>query len=46
MGYEPKTDMETGIRKTLDWISDNRDSVEASAEFWLEGRMRRAGGLG
>ena len=33
LGYEPKTDMKTGIKKTLDWISDNRDKIENSAKF-------------
>jgi nucleoside-diphosphate-sugar epimerase len=33
LGYEPKTDMKTGIKKTLDWILDNRDRIEISAKF-------------
>ena len=33
LGYEPKTDMQTGIKKTLDWILDNRDRIENSAKF-------------
>lgn len=33
LGYEPKTDMKTGIKKTLDWILDNRDRIEISTKF-------------
>jgi len=33
LGYEPKIDMKTGIKKTLDWILDNKDRIEISAKF-------------
>ena len=33
LGYEPKTDMKTGLKKTYDWISENTDKIEASAKF-------------
>ena len=33
LGYEPKIDMKTGIKKTLDWILDNKDRIEIGAKF-------------
>jgi nucleoside-diphosphate-sugar epimerase len=33
LGYEPKTDIREGIKKTCDWIVENIDSIEASAKF-------------
>jgi len=33
VGYEPKTKMKEGIRKTYDWITANRDQIEASCRF-------------
>jgi UDP-glucose 4-epimerase len=32
-GYEPKTKMDEGIKRTFDWIMVNRDKIEASARF-------------
>jgi len=33
LGYEPKTDMKTGLRKVYEWIKENRDKVEACVKF-------------
>lgn len=33
LGYEPKTKMKEGIKKTYDWFMENRDKIEASAIF-------------
>ncbi len=33
LGYEPKTKMKDGIKRTHDWIMGNRDKIEASARF-------------
>jgi UDP-glucose 4-epimerase len=33
MGYQPKTDMKTGIKKTYDWIVENKDRIATSARF-------------
>jgi len=33
VGYEPKTKMKEGIKKTYDWIIANRDQIEASCRF-------------
>ena len=33
LGYEPKTKMKEGIKKTCDWITANRDQIEASCRF-------------
>ena len=33
LGYEPKTKMKEGIKKTYDWITANRDQIEASCRF-------------
>jgi nucleoside-diphosphate-sugar epimerase len=33
LGYEPKTDMKTGLRKVYGWIEENRDKIEACVRF-------------
>jgi nucleoside-diphosphate-sugar epimerase len=33
LGYEPKTDMKTGLRKVYEWIRENRDRIEACVKF-------------
>lgn len=33
LGYEPQMQMKEGIKKTYDWIIENRDKIEASAKF-------------
>jgi nucleoside-diphosphate-sugar epimerase len=33
LGYEPKTDMKTGLRKVYEWIEENRDKIEACVRF-------------
>jgi UDP-glucose 4-epimerase len=33
LGYEPGTKIKEGIKRTLDWITENRDKIEASARF-------------
>jgi nucleoside-diphosphate-sugar epimerase len=33
LGYEPKTDMKTGLRRVYDWISENRDKIEKCVRF-------------
>lgn len=33
LGYEPKTKMKDGIKKTYDWIVTNLDKIEVSARF-------------
>jgi UDP-glucose 4-epimerase len=33
LGYEPKTEIKQGIKKTVDWILENRDRIEASVRF-------------
>lgn len=33
LGYSPKIEMEVGIRKTFDWIVENREKIEASVKF-------------
>ena len=33
LGYEPKTDMKTGLKKVYEWIKENRDKVEACVKF-------------
>lgn len=33
LGYEPKTKMKEGIKKTYDWVIENRDQIEASCRF-------------
>jgi nucleoside-diphosphate-sugar epimerase len=33
LGYEPKTDMKTGLRKVYEWIKENMDKIEACVRF-------------
>jgi nucleoside-diphosphate-sugar epimerase len=33
LGYEPKTEMKTGLKKTYEWILENRDKIDASVRF-------------
>ena len=33
LGYEPKTEFTTGLRKTIRWFEDNWESIEKDAEF-------------
>lgn len=33
LGYNPKTEIKEGIKRTLDWILENRDKIEASVRF-------------
>lgn len=33
LSYEPKMKMEDGIKRTYDWIVENREKIEASARF-------------
>jgi nucleoside-diphosphate-sugar epimerase len=33
LGYEPKTDMKTGLRKVYEWIKENRDKIETYVKF-------------
>ena len=33
LGYEPKTRMKEGIKRTYDWIMENRNDIEACARF-------------
>jgi len=33
LGYEPKIKIKDGIKRTYDWITENRDKIEASARF-------------
>lgn len=33
LGYEPKTDMKTGMKKAYDWILENKDRIETSAKY-------------
>jgi nucleoside-diphosphate-sugar epimerase len=33
LGYEPKTDMKTGLRKVYEWIKENKDKIEACVKF-------------
>lgn len=33
LGYEPKTTVKEGIKRTYRWIVENRDRIEASARF-------------
>jgi len=32
-GYEPKTKLDEGIKRTLDWITENRELIEDCARF-------------
>ena len=33
LGYQPKTDIKTGLKKTYEWILENRDRLERVASF-------------
>ena len=33
IGYEPKTQIKEGLKRTLDWFVQNRDKIEKSARF-------------
>jgi len=33
LGYEPKTDMKTGLRKVYEWFRENWENIKASARF-------------
>jgi nucleoside-diphosphate-sugar epimerase len=33
LGYEPKTDMKTGLRRVYEWIKENRENIEKSIKF-------------
>jgi nucleoside-diphosphate-sugar epimerase len=33
LGYAPKTEIKQGIQKTMNWILENRDRIEASVKF-------------
>lgn len=33
LGYEPKTDMKAGLKKTYEWIVENRDRIKACVRF-------------
>jgi len=33
LGYEPKTDMKTGLRKVYEWIKENKDKIEVCVKF-------------
>jgi UDP-glucose 4-epimerase len=33
LGYKPKTEMRAGLKKTYEWIVENRSSIEASVTF-------------
>jgi len=33
LGYEPKTEIKEGIKKTIDWFIENRSKIETSARF-------------
>lgn len=33
LGYEPKTEMKTGLKKTYEWLDKNRENIEALVEF-------------
>ena len=33
LGYDPKTDFETGLERTVCWFKDNWEQIQASAEF-------------
>ncbi|MBA7664732.1 UDP-glucose 4-epimerase [subsurface metagenome] len=33
LGYNPKTEIKEGIKRTLDWILENKDKIEASVKF-------------
>ena len=33
IGYEPKTSLEDGLKRTIQWFKDNWEKIEASAQF-------------
>jgi len=33
LGYEPKTEMKTGLRRVYEWIKENRDNIEKVVTF-------------
>jgi nucleoside-diphosphate-sugar epimerase len=33
LGYQPKTEIKTGLKKTYKWISENKDQIEQVAKF-------------
>jgi len=33
LGYDPKTGIKEGLKKTLDWFLQNRDKIEKSGRF-------------
>ena len=33
LGYEPKTEFTTGLRKTIKWFEENWESIQKDAEF-------------
>lgn len=33
LGYEPKNDMKTSLKRTYDWIVENRDAIRSSVVF-------------
>ena len=33
LGYEPKTDIKTGLKKTYEWIVSNREEIESCVKF-------------
>ena len=33
LGYEPKTDMKTGLRKVYEWFKENWENIEKSVKF-------------
>ncbi len=33
LGYEPKTDMKTGLRKVYEWFNENWENIKASVKF-------------
>ena len=33
LGYEPKTDIKAGLKKTYEWIAENKDRIRESAKF-------------
>ena len=33
LGYKPKTDMRTGLKRTYEWFLENKDRIEKVARF-------------
>jgi len=33
LGYEPKTDMKTGLKKTYEWILESKEKIEECVKF-------------